>query len=513
MPSSRNLLPPPLPHKASTSSSCPSLLFLLSLSLIALLRPGFYSTAPSSLFSLRVPLSQYARRRAYQIYPYGTVCSDAARSHFHSRFNRSHRPLGAAPHTKSIAQSFNRVLLSSIPHEVGDGLGHRMCILNYELQLAFALGLTYAHRVSAYGSLTRVDEMAVEKLFGWGKGELTRSEVLEKGCAEVQYVNDSCEIPASAVVCNRVKTRAKGGWFDQTVVIPDAVAECYLRRGIEERYLGQICSPLVKAFLAAYGEPNTLFQIKPRLCFREYLYTNFSHTAAWFSDKYWKRTEDERGRQLELDTGRVHIALHVRRGDFFNYTNRVLIPDTTYVDMVGRIKVALDEVVQANVPITVHVFSEGVPASKQRLKDNHDIDTMDKIYVNERGERMPDDHWVRIIRGCKRFCAAYGVGRGLSRPDVHVQMHVATDTVDTLHAMIAMDFFIGSISGLSMQVVRNIGRGLVLLSVHETEILDDELLVPFDYARNNVASFLNESLLYEKVGYYVRKNRLACSTW
>lgn len=405
------------------------------------------------------------------------------------------------------------MLLSSIPHEVGDGLGHRICILNYELHLAFALGLTYAHRVSAYGSLTRHDEMAVESLFGWGRTELKRSRVLEKGCAEVHYVNDTCEIPASAVVCNRVRTRAKGGWFDQTVVIPDTVAECYLRRGIEGNYLEQTCSPLVQAFLAAYGEPNTLFQMRPRLCFREYLYTNFSRTAAWFSDKYWGRAQDEKGKQLELETGRVHVALHVRRGDFLNYTNRVLIPDATYVDMVGRIKVALDEVMEANVPVTVHVFSEGVPASKQRLKDNHDIDTMRKVYVNEHGEQMFAGHWARIIQRCERFRALHGVGRGLSRPDVQVQTHIATDTIDTLRTMIAADIFVGSVSGLSMQVVRNIGRGLILLPVHESEILENELLVPFDHARNNVASFVNESLLYEKVGFYARKNRLACSVW
>lgn len=405
------------------------------------------------------------------------------------------------------------MLLSSIPHEVGDGLGHRICILNYELQLAFALGLTYAHRVSAYGSLTRHDEMAVERLFGWGRNELLRGYVLERGCAEVQYVNDSCEIPAGAVVCNRVRTRAKGGWFDQTVVIPDAVAECCLRRGVEQNHVEQICSPLVQAFLAAYSEPNTLFQMRPRLCFREYLYTNFSHTAAWFSDKYWSARQDERGGGLELETGRVHIALHVRRGDFLNYTNRVLIPDATYVDMVGRVKVALDEVMEANVPVTVHVFSEGVPEGNQRLKDNHDIDTMRKVYFNEHGEQMPADHWARIIRGCGRFRALHGVGRGLSRPDVQVRTHIATDTIEALRTMIVADFFVGSISGLSMHVVRNIGRGLILLPVHESELLEDEFLVPFDYARNNVALFVNESLLYEKVGIYARKNRLACSVW
>lgn len=448
----------------------------------------------------------------------------------------------------------NRVLLSAVPVEVGDGLGHRTCILNYELHMAFALGLTYTHRVSRYGSLSRDDALAVERLFGWGNGELTREYVLQKGCAEVDYVNDTCEIPATNVVCRRVRTRAKGGLFDQAVIIPDELAECFLQRGPEERILDQICFPVVQSFLAAYSEPNTLFQMRPKLCFRDYLFTNFSQTASWFSEKYWtggfySKAEGEslmrmrsntvhrlpaaerqasvsmglpagenmspviRTRELSLDPKRVHVSLHIRRGDFFNYTNRVLIPDATYADIAGRVKIALDEMMDANVPVTVHVFSEGVPAAKERLKDNHDISSMEKVYVNEFGEHMPENHWSRMILRCPRFKAAYGVGRGWSRPDIDVKMHIATDTIQALHDMLASDFFVGSISGLSMQVVRNIGRGLTLLPLHESEMLEDEFLVPFDYARNNIPSFLNETLLYEKVAQYARKSRLACTVW
>lgn len=511
MSSSSISLPQFSPTKPSSSSSFAHIPPFISLFLIFLL--VFYPYQSPSLFHARLHPSIYSKPRNFDTYPFASVCSSQARNHFLTRFSRSTRPYGLAPTTKTLKQSSNRVLLSSLPTQVGDGLGHRTCLLNFELSLALALDLTYAHRVSQYGSLTRDDPNAVENLFAWGQNELKRHDILQQNCAQIQNVTDACEVPAQQIICNRVKSRNHGGRFNQIVMIPDQLLECYLQKGIDSRIVQQTCHPMVKMFMAAFDEPNTLFQMRPKLCFHQYLFTNFSQTASWFSDKYWMNANDRANKVSTMDPKRIHIALHVRRGDFFNYTNRVLIPDNTFVDLVARIKIALDEIINTNLPLTVHVYSEGVPKNSQRLKDNHDIASMHNVYVNEFGKHMPNNHWQRIIPNSLRFNSFYGVGRGWKSPDIKVETHIATDTILALHQMIAADVFIGSISGLSMQVVRNIGRGLILLPLHENEIMQHELLVPFDYARNAIPSFINETLLYQQLAHFARKNRLACSVW
>lgn len=516
------------------------LLLLLSLFTIALvmLSPAPRRSSSHSKFAARIPIPEYTRPRRLSNYPWGKVCSPKARRHFRSRFSRPRRPT-APKYPRTLLESENRVFMSAVPHEVGDGLGHRTCILNYELNMALTLGLTYSHRQSSYGSLTRDDPEAVENLFGWGAGEISRDYILDRGCLEVDYVNDTCEIPSPNIICRRVRTRRKGGLFDQTVIIPDEIAECFLQKGPEKQFVDQNCYPLVQSFLAAYSDQNTLFQMHPKLCFRDYLFTNFSKTADWFAEKYWTNSfqgendssiqlkdgfkvaniaklsstentvKETRRRNLSLEQDRVHIALHIRRGDFFNYTNRVLIPDSTYADVSARVKIALDEMVNADVPTTVHIFSEGVANGEDtRTKDNHDTSTMRAVYVNEHGQKMPSNYWNQLFRHQRRLS-----GTKWRHKNLDVKLHIATDTIQAVHDMLASDFFIGSISGLSMQVVRNIARGIVFLPLHETEIEEDELVIPFDYERNAITSFVNETRLYELVAKQARRNRLSCSVW
>lgn len=42
-------------------------------------------------------------------------------------------------------------------------------------------------------------------------------------------------------------------------------------------------------------------------------------------------------------------------------------------------------------------------------------------------------------------------------------MRVSTDTIDAMHEMIGADWFLGSMSGLSTQVIGSLGRGILLL--------------------------------------------------
>ncbi|CAN8070290.1 unnamed protein product [Agarophyton chilense] len=468
-----------------------------ALLIIALLASRPRRPRPSLFRLRREPRPRY--RRVESAPPHARVCSSTARTHFNSRFTRFSRALHpVSAHT--IQQSKNRVFMSSLPREVGDGLGHRSCLLNYERVMALVLGLSYSHRVSTYGSLSVRDEHAVERLFGWGDGELKRHDLLDRACLQVAYVNDSCETPASHVVCRRVLPRRRGGVFDQTVIIPDAVSDCLLVHGDDGE---QQCGALFRSFVSAYGEPNTLFQMRPRRCFREYLYTNFSRTRDWFAHKYWHR-DASKTRQLALERERVHIAMHVRRGDFFNYSERVLIPDATFVDVAGRIRMALDDMLGRRALLTVHIFSEGVSVSGERVKDNHDTSKMEAVYVDERGVRRDAKHWQRLFERHARW-------RG--RDGLVVRTHIASDTIEAVHMMAACDFFIGSVSGLSAQVVRHLGRGLLLLPLHQLELLRHEHAVLYDLARHGFDSFLRERQLYALLNHTVRRNRLACAAW
>lgn len=402
-----------------------------------------------------------------------------------------------------MEQTGRRVLISHIPTEVGDGLGHRMCIVNYELLITMQLGVSYSHRVSSYGSLTVNDRLAVERFFGWGANETMRDTLLDQVCARTVEVNDTCEIPAKSRLCDSLRKPGDGASYAHAVYVPDAIAECYLDRE-EKETIAPRCYALAQSFATQFPDPNTAFLLRPRRCFRDYLYTNFTNTVGWFRDKYWTAHADD-APDAHLEASKVHIALHVRRGDFFNYTNRILIADSTYADMAARVVVALNEMVHVSVPYVVHVYSEGVPRRHERLKDNHDVQSMERVYANELGQRKRSDHWERLLRSQRRLVAA--------RPNIEVRMHIATHTLTALHQMIAADFFVGSISGLSTQVVRSLGRGVIMLPIADIELMAAEKTISFDYARNGVPSFVNESLLYERIAHYARENRLACAVW
>ena len=381
--------------------------------------------------------------------------------------------------------------MSCLPREVGDGLGHRLAMVNYELHLALMLDFAYVHRGSTYGSLTREKESAVDDLFGWPTN-LTRENYVWPGCT-VDSLSDTCEVPSPSMYCSRLLPRTKGGVFDQTVFIPKGLSDCLLQPRPDTEKVQTQCYPFVKSFMTSYPQANTLFQMTPGRCFHQYLYTNFSLTADWFAEKYWQRGKLSTWSELQ-----VSVAVHIRRGDFFEYSNRILIADNTYVDVVWRVKLALDEILGRDVPLTVHVYSEGFA---ERIKDNHDTASQKPVYVDGHGNQTKKDHFQELFAAHRR-----NNGGSLS-----VSMHVAEDTVQSLHDMLAADIFVGSISGLTMQVVRYIGRGVMLLPLHESQIGIEERVVSWDYGRGSIDSWLDETVLYQRLAEAVRRDRLACA--
>ena len=80
---------------------------------------------------------------------------------FLSRCSSVSSPVSGDPEIPT-QEARNRAFMSYLPREVGDGLGHRLVMVNYELHLALMLDVAYVHRGSTYGSLTREKESAID---------------------------------------------------------------------------------------------------------------------------------------------------------------------------------------------------------------------------------------------------------------------------------------------------------------------------------------------------------------
>lgn len=395
-----------------------------------------------------------------------------SRSPFLSRFDKPPQHFNTTSDFPILNDFQNRAFASSIPIAVGDGLGHRFMMTNFELRVAHDLHVSYLHRASRYGSLTTNDPRAVDRMYGLIALPETRISILRRACSEFAPARDPCSSRQRAIVCKQLRPRAKGGVFDHLVRVPATITECYLSSPVSK------CADATSRFASAHPHPNTLFQMAPSRCSADYRLNDWEHSRKFLRDAYWgfharygtalprfSATELlarvtsaqnwKKSRALSLDATKVQIAIHVRRGDFFNYTSREIIPDHMYADVVCEVKKALDKAVRAPVQVVVNVYSEGVSKS---MKDNHIIANMQQLYLDEHGNIKGDGHWKALI--AERMRLVNGSTTGMQ-----VRMHIASDTIMALHDMIAADFFIGSRSGMSMAIIQLYGRGVLLLPV------------------------------------------------
>lgn len=364
-------------------------------------------------------------------------------------------------------QSRNRAFVSALPRESSDGLGHRMAMLNYDHMLAIYLGAAYIHRVSHYGSLSPdSDPMQVERFFGWNSINDTRPSILKAECQEeirpsqARHCQDKKEM---MVICQKLRPTSS---FKHLVPVPTALADCVSNTPRDPL----ACADALRQFGNLHNEPDTLFylQVSPKVCAVQHRSVSFRDTATWLRSHYWKfhrhttllsqnehlRNRTTITRVLPFDEDRLQIAVHIRRGDFFNYTNRALIPDAAYADMIVASKRAADIEFAHNVPTTVSIFSEGIPKEGSRFRSMHNMDEMVPIYLTDHGEQIRDanGHWLKLV-----------LDRMPKQADVRVQVFIATDTITAIHAMICADVFVGSKSALSTNIVEHLTRGVALM--------------------------------------------------
>lgn len=370
----------------------------------------------------------------------------------------------------TLVESRGNILYSAISLKASDGIGHAMATFNAEVFAAYNLGLTYSHRVATFGSLTNQDNLAVEKFFGLGDGELTRTSLQEVICdIPDEKMDINCQDKKGkriCPICNKMRTQlGMRSVLNDIITLPKVVSG---PAGNIPR-LRQLCS----------GVTSTLFTMDIEDCDKLPAQSDFSVTGSIFYWKYWYRHGvnkyggplrkprpglDHEMRQISYNDKELSIGIHIRRGDFLD-------PNSTRVPTSSGVFVAIVSEILRHVRHTgggfatlrpaIHIYSEGVKKKKGQSKGSagsHDISSYDPIYVDFNGKKQPVEWWQEQL-----FPTTLNEGNDGPYFLPRVIMHVAEQTLPSLHDMASADIFIGSLSGFSKNVIRSIGRGTMIL--------------------------------------------------
>ena len=389
--------------------------------------------------------------------------------------------------TKSLGKSGHRILYSTLKEQTGDGVGHAMTVLNSELTTALNLGLTYSHRIGLYGSLTNFDPNAVEEIFGWGEREIPRA-FLERKVCKISYVThrNAVENDKKCPICTSILRNSKLR-FDRIVEIPD-----YMSYGC---ITCQKTRQAADQFLSAHSENFTLFQMAPSHCDRSPKSPDFSLSQNFFYWKYWDKhgaysnsfandVNDTFAHLKTRPTGKTRVdvalnqeeltvAIHARRGDFFNEKQRKMVSSDVFAGLVRKVV----RIVKSNggrfadMPVVVFVYSEG---RLHNLGDGyiHDVSHMDREYLDTDG-KIRDARWFHRLIDHGNTMIAGNKSHTLSEKSsvfptgLRVEFRISTPLSESLHEMVSADVFIGSPSDLSEYVVRILSRsGLTFLPTY-----------------------------------------------
>lgn len=350
----------------------------------------------------------------------------------------------ASPRIPTLAQARGRVLYSPTRTRESEGIGHAMAAINADISAAMRLNVAYSHRVGYHGSLTKSDKLAVERFFGWNDGVISRENVSEACDYTVLERNIS-----ECVLCEPGDGKWRFGRFEQIVDLPVNLA-----------YKHHLLDPYTREyelnrFLKRHNKSNTLFQMPPEMCDKSPVQSYFGHhSRAYFYNKYWNRRALSPATP-EFYDDELTIAVHVRRGDFF-LTKRPMMSMSAFGNAIRQIQAVVLKHGGpfARMQVGVVVYSEGTPDDDDRWH-GHDVNNMIPEFLDITGEPR-DEAWVREqIVGRQKHLFPNGL---------RIDMRIATDTLEATHEMIAADVFLGSQSGLSVEVVGTLSRaGIIAL--------------------------------------------------
>lgn len=418
-----------------------------------------------------------------------------------ANINRLHTPWFKpyVVYLPKASQSEHRYLYSPVRRGAGDGLGHAMATINLEVTLALILNLTYTHRVSDYSSLTRKSASAVEAFFGWGDGEMPRKFVQTNGCFPRKK---SGKWPSlfETLACQECGSPMVNGslGIKHVVDLPREIAQyCLVLPDCKER---------IERFFKIHPHSHTIFQLPSSMCGPAMVNSDFKYSKNFFFHKYWRRhgrllwysKAPKLGhlRQLRINPDHLHIALHVRRGDF-------LLPQSgrlhhiTHDEVFAKILRQVLEVIHSDggpfskLPVMVHIYSEGMRNSFQG-KSLHDTSAQDKNYYDGHGTKRNVKWWEHLLYN-KSDTYGFQKVADAHWPKLQFQMHISEDTLISAHEMISADIFIGSFSGLSTHLVWSLARGITILptfrTVYNTSIREtDSTCCTVLYSRNGEIS-------------------------
>jgi hypothetical protein len=317
----------------------------------------------------------------------------------------------------------------------------------------------------------------MEDFFGCGRHEYSATEFRRRNCK-----GNGVEMPTSCTPCQKPNAPYN------IVRVPKEITFS----------LGESkAAAKLEFFLAQHNESFTIFEMSNEFCATSPTFSNFTLTRPWFRTKYWERHWlPSRGNGLshayalcgkspqngsELDTslrsasiqdapllfrdGELSIAVHVRRGYFLVDKGRVSIKSAVYAQI---IRTALDVVENtggpfATMPAAVYIYSEGKPkrAKSEASFMTHKVDALTDDYIDETGVVRDVSWWSDLIRRTKPqgyLRDSPRAGKQVKMPRVELRVSQSTD--QTLHQMIAADVFVGSASGLSINLVKTLSRGV-----------------------------------------------------
>lgn len=449
----------------------------------------------------------------------------------------------ARVHLPTPKQSHNRILYSPIRDNSGDGLGHSMATINADLTTALRFNLTYTHRIASYGSLsfhstspnaTFQHAGAVEQLFGWGAGEIPRERIQFSICPNKSTAhgpNKCRECNNSHLIERRreltlqeyVRTNSRVNWqlrVDQIVPLPIQLSYRFPHYNTLDQ------SDEIEAFAKLHNKPFTVFTMPASYCMNSPAYSKFRPVSqAFFFHKYWdahatrpdgklsarigrdvpvmyeEPFEDYQSRVshgpvigssaprstlTRMNQGHINIAIHARRGDFF-VALRPMVATRTFAKVV---RLLMAQVINkqsdkfSSMPVSVSIYSEG-RSIKGGAPKGHDVNRMTREYIDHDGSTQNEQEVERIFRDKKLDNFGDVFANGLE-----VSLRVSENTILCIHEMIAADVFIGSRSGLSINVVGSISRAAFSL-LPWRDIESEKTQIPFEGENGSV---LDENL-------------------
>ncbi|CAN8075603.1 unnamed protein product [Agarophyton chilense] len=405
----------------------------------------------------------------------------------------------------TLEESRYRVLYTPVRPAASDGMGHNSAVMNAEIGVALRLGLSYSHRVSTHGPLTKDNPNAVEEFFGWGHGQIPREFIRESFCKSSFNVSHrTCH------VCEGLKRNSSfpDMNFNHLVELPYNLTygrmRC-VRSG--DAQLRNACKEQQYSFVKHNNRSHTIFQMPLLTCASNPADSFFDRkTRAYLFNSYWdqhgvkdlhentSRTAahgnivprydipiiqlSRRRTTIEYREHALNIAIHARRGDFFKESKRNMVSTAAFGRVVREFLAIVQERggIFSRMPVVIHIYSEGAPKEKNRF-EGHDISRMTKLYMDSDG-KVRDVNWVtRAIRAfgtaeVSSHKSTNSTGNAYSRKPrrfllfpggLIVKFHIAADTLQSMHEMISADVFIGSESGMSMHIVSTMSRGLYFL--------------------------------------------------